>query len=277
MARKTESKSKKHTGSNKSSKSNKTKNVSSKGKQKLLRIFLVLLIIGAAVTAVGFGCWGLYQVLFSKNERFTLRRLELQGLDPDRTRSLAHYLDLKMNEDNLFDIDIASLKRKITNISYISDVSVYRVLPDTLKVNVIQRIPLAYLSKFGSKWVIDEDCIVMNRKYCMKVRYTLPVINNFKYKSFNSGERLPQLEEAVELIKLATYEFRNFKIYSLDLKDADKITFVMIRNRRRAYKVIMPRKNLKRMMIILREALANKQGKYKSTIDLTYREQAVFR
>jgi hypothetical protein len=39
----------------------------------------------------------------------------------------------------------------------------------------------------------------------------------------------------------------------------------------------MPRKNLKRMMIILREALANKQGKYKSTIDLTYREQAVFR
>ena len=276
MARKSKDNSKSKSKSKKT-KSSKAKAASSKEKQKLLRIFFVLLIIGAVVAAAGFGYWGLSQVLFSKNERFTLRRLELQGLDPARTRSLAHYLDLKMNEDNLFDIDIAALKRKVINISYISDASIYRVLPDTLKVNVIQRIPLAYLSKFGSEWVIDEDCVVMNRKYCMKVRYTLPVINNFKHASLYSGKNLPQLKQAVELIKLATYEFRNFKIYSLDLEDADKITFVMIRKRRRAYKVIMPRKNLKRMMIILREALAEKKGKYKSTIDLTYSEQAVFR
>ena len=274
MARKSKDNSK---NKSKKKKSSKAKAVPSKEKQKLLRIFLVLLIIAASFTAVGFGCWGLSQVLFSKNERFTLRHLELNGLDPDRTRSLANYLNLKLNKDNIFDIDIAAVKRKVTNISYISEANVYRVLPDTLKVNVIQRIPLAYLSKFGSKWVIDEDCVVMNRKYCMKVRYTLPVITNFKHKYLNSGEKLSQLEMAVKLIKLATYEFRNFKIYSLNLEDPEKITFVMIRNRRRAYKVIMPRKNLKRMMIILREALDNKQGKYKSTIDLTYQEQAVFR
>jgi hypothetical protein len=62
----------------------------------------------------------------------------------------------------------------------------------------------------------------------------------------------------------------------VSLKEADKITFVMIRERR-AYKVLIPRKNLENMMEILHFALRQKQGKYKSTIDLTFNNQVIFR
>jgi cell division septal protein FtsQ len=255
-------------------KNNKAAN--SKEKQKFLRIITVLLIICLSITAVGFACLGVARALFTKNERLALRRIELNGMSPERTKAMIKYLKLDLGEDNLFNIDIADVRKKIEKISYIKNASVYRVLPDTLKVNITQRVPLAYLFKYGSRWVIDEDAVVMSRKSCMKIKYPLPVIKDFKCITIKTGEKMSNLEQAVKLIKLTTYEFQKFKVSSVSLEDPKKITFIMIK-KRRAYKVLMPRKNIKDMLQVLRYALQQKQGKHKSTIDLTYNNQVIFR
>ena len=254
----------------------KNKTVNSKEKQKFLRIFLVLLIICFSLVALAFACWGAYRVMFTKNERFVMRRIKLEGLESKRTDALIKYLKLKLYKDNLFDIDIAAIRRKIEKISYIKNASVCRVLPDTLKINVTQRVPIAYLFRYGAKWVIDEDAVIMNKKYCMKFKYSLPVITGFKYRRLKSGEKIPGLKQAIDLIKLTTYEFQKFKICSIILKDTKKITFVMIK-KRRAYKILIPHEKMNNMLHVLRKALQKKQGKYKSTIDLTYDNQVIFR
>lgn len=236
----------------------------------------MLLIMVLFLGVIGFAGWGLSRVFFTGNERFILRRTELNGLDAQLTGPLMKYLKLTFNRDNLFDIDLAATRRKIEQISYIKSASVYRVLPDTLRIDIMQRVPMAYLSVYNSKWVVDEDSIVMNRKYCMKLKYPLPVVSGVKYSRLRAGEKLPGLTPAIQLIKLTAGEFRNFKICSISLEDPQKIVFVMIRERH-AYKVLMPRRNLKDMLQVLRHAFRQKRGDYKSTVDLTYSNQVIFR
>lgn len=236
----------------------------------------MLLIIGCFLAVVGFAGWGLSRILFTGNERFVLRRVELNGLDAGLTGPLMAYLKLTVGRDNLFDLDLAAARRKIEKISYIKSANVYRVLPDTLKIDVVQRVPVAYLSEHNSQWVVDEDSIVMNRKYCMKLKYSLPVISGVEYGKLRSGEKLPGLAPGVKLLKLAACDFRKFKICSITLEDPRKIVFIMIVERH-AYKVLMPRRNLKELLQVLHDALRQKQGDYKSTIDLTYSNQVIFR
>lgn len=252
------------------------KAVNSKEKQKFLRVITVLIIICLALIAVGFASIGVSRALFTKNNRLVLRRIELKGMSPEREKSMIKYLKLNLYEDNLFSIDIADIRKKIEKISYIKSASVYRVLPDTIKINIVQRVPLAYLFKYSSKWVIDEDSIVLKRGYCMKVKYSLPVIKGFKCQTIKAGQLMPGLAQAIKLIKLTTYEFQKFKISSVSLDDPQKITFIMIK-KRRAYKVLIPRDKIKDNLQVLRYALKKIKGKYKSTIDLTYHNKVYFR
>lgn len=253
-----------------------TKAANSKEKQKFLRVITVLLIICLSLVAIAFACLGVSQALFTKNDRLVLRRIELKGMSPERSKGILKYLKLTLNEDNIFAIDIADIRKKIEKKSYIKSASVYRILPDTLKINITQRVPLAYLFKYDSKWVVDEDSIVLNRISCMKVKYSLPVIKGFECQTIKSGERMPDLEQAITLIKLTSYEFQNFKISSVSLADKRKITFVMIK-KRRAYKILMPKENIQKTLKVLHYALKQKQGRHKSTIDLTFNNQVIFK
>lgn len=254
----------------------KSKAVNSKEKQKFTRIIIVLLIICFSLVAIAFACWGVSQVLFTKNKHLILRRVELVGMESRRCNALIKYLKLNLYKDNLYDIDIAAIRRKIEKISYIKSARIYRVLPDTLKIEITQRVPIAYLFRYGAKWVIDEDAVVMNKKYCMKLKYSLPVINGFKYERLRSGEKLSGLKQAIDLIKLTTYEFQKIKISSISLKNTRQITFVMIK-KRRAYRVLMPKENMNNMLKVLRDALRKKQGKHQSTVNLNYKGQVIFR
>lgn len=248
----------------------------SKEKQKFLRIITALIIICLSIIAVGFACIGVSRALFTKNDRLLMRRVELNGMAPERKESLLKYLELTLDEDNLFSIDIADIRKKIEKISYVKSASVYRVLPDTLKIDIVQRVPIAYLFKFGSKWVVDEDSIVMNRKYCMELKYPLPVITGLKLQTISVGQEISGLSQTIKLIKLTAYEFQNFKISSISLEDPKKITFVMIRNKR-AYKVLIPRDNIKNMLQVVRNSFAEKQVGNSKTIDLTYKNKIYLR
>ena len=253
-----------------------TKAANAKEKQKFLRVITVLLIICLSLIAIGFACIGVSQALFTKNDHLVLRRIELKGMSPGRTKAMLKYLKLTLNEDNLFTIDIADIRKKIKKISYIKSASVYRVLPDTLKINITQRVPLAYLFKYASRWVVDEDSVVLNRRSCMKVKYSLPVIKGFDCQTIKAGEKLSELGQAIKLIKLSSFQFQNFKISSVSLADTRKITFVMIK-KRRAYKILMPKENIEKTLKVLHYALKQKQGKHKSTIDLTFNNQVIFK
>ena len=257
------------------SKKNK-KAVNAKEKQKFMRVITVLLIVCLSIITIGFACIGVSRALFTKNERLALRRIELNGMAPERTKAMAKYLKLSLNEDNIFNIDIAEIKKKIEKVSYIKSASVYRILPDTLKLNITQRVPLAYLFKYGSKWVIDEDAVVLNRNSCMKMKYSLPVIKDFECQTIRAGEKFPKLAQAIKLIKLTRYDFQKFKLSSVSLKEKRKITFVMIR-KRRAYKVLALKENIPKTLKVLHYALKQKQGRHKSTIDLTYNNQVIFK
>jgi cell division protein FtsQ len=263
VAKKTDSKTSRNAGS-------------SKEKQKFLRIITALIIICLTVIVIGFACIGVSRALFTKNDRLILRRIELNGMSPERKESLLKYLKLTLGEDNLFTIDIAGIRKKIEKISYVKSASVYRVLPDTIKIDIVQRVPIAYLFKSGAKWVVDEDSIVMNRRYCMELKYPLPVITGLKIQTISVGQKISGLTQAVKLIKLTASEFQNFKINSISLEDPRKITFMMTRKKRK-YKVLIPRDNTKEILQVMHDAFVENKVGRSPTIDLTYKNKIYLR
>jgi len=263
VAKKTDSKTSRNTGS-------------SKEKQKFLRIITALIIICLTVIVIGFTFIGVSRALFTKNDHLIMRRIELNGMSPGRKESLLKYLNLTLNKDNLFSIDIAAIRKKLEKISYVKSASVYRILPDTIKIDVIQRIPIAYLFKYGSQWVVDEDSVTMNRKFCMELKYPLPVIKGLKLRTISVGQKISGLSQALKLIKLTACEFQNFKISSISLEDPKKITFVMIKDKR-AYKVLIPRDNIRNMLKAVHNAFVKKQIGGSRTIDLTYKNKIYLR
>jgi cell division protein FtsQ len=84
-----------------------------------------------------------------------------------------------MGEDigrNVFKVPLEDRKRQLEEIPWVQNASVMRLLPDHLRVQIVERVPVAYV-RIGSRVsLIDGDGIVMEVPARTKLSYSFPVI-----------------------------------------------------------------------------------------------------
>ena len=109
------------------------------GRNRLPWALLLFVLAAAAVAAVWLGVWGLEALLFSRNDRFRLRNIEVQsgGYWKDREPQLSERLGIRPGM-NLFspELDPGKLRLRLTRIPSVESGEVIRVLPDTLRIRV---------------------------------------------------------------------------------------------------------------------------------------------
>ncbi len=120
--------------------------------QRLLAVFrnalLAVLVVLAAVT--------IYRRTQS-DVRFAVRHVQISGAQhttrADLQRVTEHYLGL-----NLFNLDIARVRRDLASLAWVSRIEIEKKLPDTLRIRVVERTPaalavadsgIAYVDEFG--------------------------------------------------------------------------------------------------------------------------------
>jgi cell division septal protein FtsQ len=186
-----------------------------------VRMALILLLIPAC-TIFGLylfwrtGEWALDKFVY-ENSEFAIQHVEVKTdgvIAPDQLR---RWSKVKLG-DNLIALDLTAVKRNLELVSTIGSVSIERILPRTLKINVTERDPVAQVNipragTAGSIAVevfqLDADGYVMqplDPRLCViplaQVNSQLPVISGLNVYQLQSGHRvdLPQVQAALELI-----------------------------------------------------------------------------
>jgi len=117
------------------------------------RLFSVLRTI-VVVLLVAIGLTLLYRRMQS-DARFAVRHLEIAGAQhtsrADLDRLTRSYLGT-----NLFHLDIAGLRRDVSSLPWVSSVQIEKTLPDTLRLVIVERTPVALAETSGSVSYVDD-------------------------------------------------------------------------------------------------------------------------
>lgn len=100
---------------------------------------------------------------------------------------------------NIFRIPVHQIEANIEKaLPYVSDVSVHRSFPSSIRLEVQERIPVAYVQNGASYLVIDGEGIALETAENLTVRGTLPLVPELKLDreaSIVLGERIAVLDD----------------------------------------------------------------------------------
>ena len=222
----------------------------------IVRILIVLLSIGTFLFAVGALTVLIYLKMFDENPHFTLREVQVKspGYWNGRDDEITRILGIRKGFNNLFEMDVIKLKKDLLDKKEysIENVEISEKLPDTILFQVHERIPRALLYNRKSNLLIDGNCVLINKTYCVNINSDIPIITGFKIQGvrFSQGmgkEKIPygkvlfQLRPAVTLISLINTDYPEFNIKLINIYNANELTVFMTGpHNKRVIRVLLP-------------------------------------
>lgn len=182
----------------------------------VLWLVIVLSVAALAAVCITLGVISLMPVWFTENPRMMMRQVELvsstpmspQGYWVTNKEELVRRLELD-GSTSLWKSDSGELRRKLEDpkrFSSIQRARVHKVLPDTLRIELIERTPIAFVhgtAKGKDELVVDESCMLIRRSESMVAgaqwNNALPVISGVVPKD-TPGVVDSRLAPAVALI-----------------------------------------------------------------------------
>jgi cell division septal protein FtsQ len=119
-----------------------------------VRQLIVLLrnavLLVAAIVALAMLYWRT-----QSDGRFAVRHLETSGAQ-HTTSADVEAVRQRYLGTNLFHLDIAGLRRDVSSLPWVSRVEIEKKLPDTLKVRIVERIPIALVQSNDTIRYVDD-------------------------------------------------------------------------------------------------------------------------
>jgi cell division septal protein FtsQ len=253
----------------------KKKKIISKVKIKLI---LTLIVIITVLAAFVFLLYSARKRLFTANRHFTIRKVLVKsgGWWKNRVDKVSDILNFEKGKTNLFSLDYSDARDKLIQEPSIEDVFIYKCLPDTLVIEIVERIPRAFLKFKHSNYVVDGNSIIMPANTCVNLDEELPVINDLSTKKFLPGRKLNEVNGALKLLDEMGKTLKRIKVIRISLKKK-KIynTIIYDRKAKRKYNVLLARDKVPECFSDLDKLLNNiKNGNSKKgaqTINLSYK------
>jgi cell division protein FtsQ len=115
---------------------------------------LLTLQIATIVILVGVGAWTTYQRV-TGSERLRVERVEVQGSHFLSEGEVRELLGPAVGE-NILSLDIEALKARLRTSPWVADATVTRTLPDSVRVEIRERVPLA-LAEVDRLYLMDGE------------------------------------------------------------------------------------------------------------------------
>jgi cell division septal protein FtsQ len=183
----------------------------------------VLVLVPVVFCAFGLMIWFALRSLYTENERFIIRDIQIESVgDGIMTRAkLKEYTEVDVGI-NLFGFGIGKVRRQILDsVPNIREFEIERHLPDTLKITVIERQPVARIG--DSLTLIDDTGYVF---YKGRKRTTLPMITGIEGRDPVPGDSLDgRVMDALRLLDVCAKDMhelgQNLRIESIDIRHPD--------------------------------------------------------
>ncbi len=179
---------------------------------------------------------------------------------------------------NTFALNITSIGEMLKANPWIKNVEVKRILPSTLNIRVIERVPVA-IAVISGMWLIDEDAVLL-KKISSATDFDLPKLRGIKTdaKKIKAGASIgrEQIKPALDAIAwLDGYRlFGSRLIDSVSLKSSDRLKIAF---KDSETQVIVPRKKwtdeIERLFVV--DYLLREKGERIESIDLTFDNKVI--
>ena len=244
-------------------------------KRRSVRIWSVLIAIAVFLAGTSLLVWLLSSRMVTDNPRFTLNRVvvrsHLGGYWHGRKNLVCDILRIREGESNLFRLNPGEMrKRLLEREPSIQSVWIIRELPDTLNIEITERIPIARLSDArldprSSNLVIDAHTILMDKSRCMNLVASLPVIvatpQDLRYPP---GASVSKFRPIVKLINLTRTAFPDLKVGTILLVEKQYLKCTIhYKNEQQYYIVTLPPEDLMRHLNVLTATLEKLRSEQK--------------
>lgn len=208
-------------------------------------------------------------LFFSRNPKFELKVINVTSdgrLTPDFFCERAGL----QTGTNLFSVDFDKLRKKLEEVPLVESVTIERKLPDTLNINVIERVALAQIrwNPRALPFLIDRHGAVIPMT---RSGQSLPLIEGLRLEKVKPGDRIdnPGIRQCLELIAAADQLGLGSQVAfaGFDIRYPDFVTAVVNGDTTVRFPQHSAREKLVRLVSVLQ--LSNEQGRRVKTIDLT--------
>ena len=117
------------------------------------RALLVVQVVGVGLLAVA-GAWTAWQRVFA-SERLRVGKLEVRGSHFLSEGEVRELMGPAVGE-SILALNIEGLKARLRSSPWVADATVTRALPDTVRVEIRERVPLA-LAELDRLYLMDEE------------------------------------------------------------------------------------------------------------------------
>ena len=234
---------------------------------------LVIVILLAFAALVVFGIYkGLRytgSLFFSRNPSFELKHVQISSDGRLTVQQIHEYAGVEAGV-NIFSVDTIALRNRLAEVPMIESVTVRRRLPDTLEVQISERVALAQIRwrTGGLPFLIDRSGFILP---ATRSGQALPLIEGMKADALRPGQQMNDagVRQCLDLLMISdalgfgsTVSFGTF-----DLRYPEFIT-VTVNGETSAR---FPHKDAKEKLIRLVSVLqlAGEQGRRIKTVDLT--------
>ena len=168
-------------------------------------VLAVLLGIAAAGAGLWWGGRAAWRGLFTENDFFQIRQIEVTTDGALGAADIRDYAQVHEGQ-NLFAVHPAGIRAALLGVPVIAGAQVGRRLPDTLIIEVAERVAVARLGRpgAGSPLAVDATGHVLGPS---SVRASLPVILNVRDKGLRPGDVVqdPMLKEALQVLEICNF------------------------------------------------------------------------
>ncbi|HEY3374351.1 MAG TPA: FtsQ-type POTRA domain-containing protein [Candidatus Aquicultor sp.] len=129
---------------------------------------------------------------------------------------------------SLLNVPVKDIRRKLLKDPWVQDAQVKRALPHTLRVDIVERTPIALISHANKFYMIDANkCVIAERPNSDGV--TIPIITDIPVAKVQIGHRIvnSSLENAILCLNSMPASLRN----SINLLSASSIDKLSLYNR----------------------------------------------
>lgn len=248
--------------------------------RKRFATFILLPFVCVAIVIIAWYVFSIAgKVLFTGNSLFSLRSLEIV-VDPKAEitpQLIREYAKVKPGV-NIFAVPVKEIRAEfLRDMPNIKTIEIRRQLPDTLRIRVIEREPIARLGRTGGL-VVDNDGFVFVKKTELD---RLPVVYGHKGARLSPGGQVKGFTYAAVQVLDACNDpaFEIIDIASVDVSGREDITLWLAGNKvavmswnKMGEDTEVPRRELFLKLGKLSQALDSDDGRAKSKFDLTYDE-----
>ncbi len=139
---------------------------------------------------------------------------------------------------NIFRLELANVRRLISELPQVERVEVERHLPNRVTVNIVERKPIAWVTNRGDEdptqspkaYLIDARAIPMKPRSKLQQFMHLPIICGFPIENLADGQRVTNYEvlAALDLIRLNEGNTR-WQIWTIDVRSGYSLLVTDIR------------------------------------------------